>query len=67
MALPALPAAVVDPALLAATGARKLPRAFHEIDGEGELFGLAFEGAGSHRPRMRQRKGLREELIRVHP
>jgi hypothetical protein len=24
------------------------------------------EGAGGHRPRMRERKRLREELIRVH-
>ena len=50
-----------DTALLSA-GTGKRIRSFDEIDGE--IFGLASRGAGSHNQRMRQRKGLREDLIR---
>ena len=58
--------AVVDAALLAAAGTGELHGAFEEISRDGALFGIALEGAGGHRPRMRERKRLREELIRVH-
>jgi len=58
--------AVVDAAELVAGGTGELLGDFEEANREGELFGIAFKGAGGHRPRMRERERLREELIRVH-
>ncbi len=64
--VPAAFPSVVDTALLSSAGTLEMLCTFDEINGKGELFGLAFEGAGSHRPRMREGKSLREKLIRVH-
>jgi predicted helicase len=59
-------ASVVDATLLPATRTRKTFGSGEEINGEAELFGIAIEGAGCHRPRRLKRECLRKKLIRVH-
>jgi len=63
---PAPLSAVVDAALLPATWTGKPLGSLLEVSDEGDLFRLAFKRAGSHRPRVRHRKGSSKKLPLIH-